>query len=336
MRDADAVKQGDGKAIVMCERKGVSLLLISVVAFTAMVAEPTPARADVGTIVPSYFFPGTGGPGGSGDGWAAMDAAAGQVHLTAILNPNSGPSSDPNVIAAYTAATTNLEAAGGKVVAYVFTNDGNTPLATVEGQISTYITQYGKLINGFFLDAMFLTPSTLSYYQTINSFIKGLSPSYTVIGNPGQPFLNGVTPQQYLSTADVFNIFEGPNTDPNPSNPQFANYPYGVNWFQSYPSNRFSNTIFDVPANAGDPLHSSAMLADLAKAYKLNAGDIYITNGMLPNPYSQLPSYWDQEVAAISSLPEPSSLTMVLVTGSLFGMARFARRCVTRRSRASR
>ncbi len=38
---------------------------------------------------------------------------------------------------------TNLENAGGKVVAYVYTDNGNIPLATVEGQISTYISQYG-------------------------------------------------------------------------------------------------------------------------------------------------------------------------------------------------
>ncbi len=63
---------------------------------------------------------------------------------------------------------------------------------------------------------MFITPSTLSYYQSLNAYIKGLTPSYTIIGNPGQPFLNGVAPQEYLSTADVFNIFEGPNTAPSP------------------------------------------------------------------------------------------------------------------------
>ena len=81
------------------------------------------------------------------------------------------------------------------------------------------------MIKGFYLDGMFLanttinnTPvDTLPYYQSLYGYIKGLSASYTVIGNPGQPFLNGVTPQQYLSTADVFDIFEGPNTAPSPA-----------------------------------------------------------------------------------------------------------------------
>ena len=90
-----------------------------------------------------------------------------------------------------------------------------------------------------------------------------------------------------------------------------------MNWFQSYSSNRFANTIFDVPA--------SAMLGDLIKAHQLNAGNVYITDQPLPNPYAQLPSYWDQEVAAIASVPEPSSFTVVAVCG-LMSLAGYARR----------
>ena len=43
----------------------------------------------VGIIVPSYFYPGTGGPGGSGDGWASMAQAAATVPITAILKSPS-------------------------------------------------------------------------------------------------------------------------------------------------------------------------------------------------------------------------------------------------------
>ena len=286
------------------------LLLLSA-ALAAMVAAPAPARAgQTGVIVPSYFYPGTGGPGGVGDGWAAMTAAAGKVPITAVLNPASGPGSSEDPI--YANAMTSLENAGGKVVAYVFTNNGNAPLATVEGQINTYITQYGSLIKGFFLDGMFLLPGTLSYYQSIDSYIKSLSPSYTVIGNPGQPFLNGLLPTDYLTAADIVNIFEGPNKAPAPGAAGFDAYPYGLNWFLGYPSDRFSNIVFDVPG--------SDLLADLNKAVGLNAGHVYITDGTLPNPYSQLPSYWDQEVAAIhglNSIPEPGSLALMAAGAAL-------------------
>jgi PEP-CTERM motif len=101
-----------------------------------------------------------------------------------------------------------------------------------------------------------------------------------------------------------------------------------LNWFQSYPRDRFANVIYDVPT-------ASDMLADLKKAVQLNAGYVYITDQTLPNPYSQLPSYWDQEVAAVASIPEPGSLVM-LATGSVLTLAGFARRRGTGRARGAR
>jgi hypothetical protein len=301
-----------------CNRHINSAVICIALVFAGVLNSASACRAsDVGVIVPAYFYPGTGGPGGVGDGWADITAAASQVPVTAVFNPDSGPlpgPADPN----YVNAMTNLENASGKVVAYVFTDDGSTPLATVESQISTYITQYGSLINGLYLDGMSVTPSTLSYYQSIDSYIKGLNSSYTVVGNPGQPFLNGVTPTDYLSTGDIVDIFEGPNTAPS-GDPGFNNYPYGLNWFESYPSNRFDNTIYDVPT-------ASDMEADLSQAAQLNAGYVYITDLNTPNPYAQLPSYWDQEVAAIVSLPEPGVMVVLpVVACGLIGARRAGR-----------
>jgi tRNA A37 threonylcarbamoyladenosine synthetase subunit TsaC/SUA5/YrdC len=104
-----------------------------------------------------------------------------------------------------------------------------------------------------------------------------------------------------LSTADIFNIFEGPNTGAS----GFNNYPFGQTWYQSYPSNRFSNIVYDVP--------SSSLASDITRAAQLNAGSAYITDQTTPNPYAQLPSYWDQEVSAIVDLPEPGALASLLV-----------------------
>jgi Spherulation-specific family 4/Domain of unknown function (DUF4214) len=261
------------------------------------VTASTQKESSLGIIVPSYFAPGTGGPGGVGDGWAAMAAAAAKVPITAIFNPNSGPLPGPPS-PAYAASFTQLEAAGGKVVAYVYTDkgnaDGTAPLSAVEGEMSTYISQYGTLINGFLLDGTLITPSTLSYYVTLHSFIKGLSQSYTVLANPGQPYLNGVSPQNYLSTADVFNLFEGTSAG-------YSTYPFSQTWYESDPSDRFWNTIYNVAANTGDPTQSSAMLAALSAAVSLDAGSIFITNLTGSNPYDALPSYWNQEVAAVAA-----------------------------------
>jgi hypothetical protein len=270
-----------------------------------MAAAPTAAHAGgVGVLVPAYFYPGTGGPGGVGDGWAAMAAAAAEIPVTAIFNPNSGPgpSPDPN----YVNAMTNLENAGGKAVAYIDTDYGNLPLATVEAEVTTYLSQYGSLINGFFLDRMSTSPSEVSYYNALYTFIKDQNASDQVIGNPGT-----ATNQAYLTTptADTFVTFENDASLYAGATPP--------SWVYNYPATTFANVIYDQPSVAG-------MTADLALAAQRNVGSVYVTDESLNPPtgylYDRLPSYWDQEVAAIATLPEPGSLTM-LAAGALLSLA---------------
>ena len=241
-----------------------------------------PALGTVGVIVPAYFNPAT-----DPQDWAAMTAAAAEMPLTAILNPNSGPGDSQDL--GYVTAINALQAAGGKVVGYVDTAGGTVSLATAEAEISTYVSYYN--INGVFLDNMVVNPTTLSYYQKLQSYIKGLNSTYTVIGNVGNPVnLSGLTPTDYLSVADVLNIYEG--TSPGSSTPV-------QNWIQSYPSNRFSSVIYGAP--------SSSLAADIIGAEQLNSGSLFVTDQTLPNPYGQLPSYWNQEVSDISSVSEPSA-----------------------------
>ena len=271
---------------------------------------PAPAHT-IGAIVPAYFYPGTGGPDAAGDGWAAMVAAAAQVPLTAIFNPDKGPlpgPADPN----YANAMTNLDNAGGKVVGYVYTDYGNRPLATVEGEVSTYIAQYGSLIDGFFLDGASNSPSEIWYYDALYLYIKGLGPSNLVIINPGlQP------DQAYLSTptADIFTTYENQNSSYAGATPP--------SWVQDYPSGVFSNIIYDAP--------ESSVLANIELAAQRNVGSIYMTDRTMPNPFDQLPSYWNQEVAAIAAwnaapVPEPGTLSLLGIAGSLAFVAFVAKK----------
>ncbi len=224
-------------------------------------------------------------------------------------------------------AIANLNATPyGQAFGYISTSfdDGTRTLADVEKDIQGYLTLYGNHFAGFFIDQMNILPGTLSYYQSIYNYIKSLDPSYTVIGNPGSPFLNGLTPSQFMSTANIMNVFEGPNTAPSPGAPGFDAYPYGLNWFQSFSSSQIANVVYDVPA--------SAMQADLNKAIQLNAGTVYFTDGTGGNAYSALPSYWDQEVAAIksASVPEPGTFVLLasgcLLASVAVGLRRRAQR----------
>jgi hypothetical protein len=277
------------------------------VTILAMAVAPAAAQAGaLGVIVPSYFYPGTGGPGGVGDGWAAMTAAASQIPVTAILNPNSGPG--PSADSNFVTALTNLEGAGGKAIAYIYTDYGNAPLATVESQVNTYISQYGPLINGFFLDGMSNLPAQLPYYDTLYAYIKGLSSSYEVVGNPGT-----ATDQSYLApgtkAADVFLTYE--NDDQ--AHPYISSPP--PSWVYGYPAGDFASSIYDQPTVA-------EMQADVNAAISFNVGSVFVTDQTLNPPtgylYDQLPSYWDQEVAAIKAAdaaPEPATLLIWSAAG---------------------
>jgi len=308
---------------VMRKPKGASryVLVFILIALAGIVGSPAPVEAgSMGALVPAYFYPGTGGPGGAGDGWAAMAAAAGTIPVTAIFNPDSGPlpgPPDPN----YVNAMTNLENAGGKVVAYVFTNFGTVPLATVEGEISTYLTQYGRLLNGFFIDAMTNdnSSSDLAYYHTLYTYIKGLSSSDQVVGNPGTS-----TVPAYLApstqAADTLVTYENRAALYQGTPP--------ASWVTDYSANHFANVLYDEPT-------SQAMMADVALAAQRNVGYVYVTDQTLPNPYAQLPSYWDQEVAAIAAavVPEPRSVTIMALGCMLVPPGIAVRRWVRRRGR---
>jgi hypothetical protein len=287
------------------------VVLALVVAATGILGSPALARAgNMGALVPAYFYPGTGGPGGVGDGWAALAAAAAEIPITAVFNPNSGPLPGPPDLN-YVNAMTNLENAGGHVIAYIFTDFGNVPESTVLSEVSTYVGQYGSLINGFFLDAMSTDLAKVSYYTALFSDIKSLNPSYQVVGNPGTN-----TIPDYLQAADTLVTHENDN----------AVVPYLTyqppSWVFGFPRSRFANIVYNQPNATG----ADSMVTDVNLAYfRNNIGSIYVTDQTLPNPYSQLPSYWNQEVAAIASVPEPGAFGL-LVSGCLLSTLAVAAR----------
>ena len=225
-------------------------------------------------LVPAYFYPTAGGD------WGRLEAAAKQVTLTAILNPASGPGqlADPN----YVKATTNLRAAGGSIVAYISTSYGERSLADVKAEIARY-TRFYK-VEGFFIDEMNNNLSDVELLRGDLLHIKSLDPRYRVIGNPGTG-----TPEAYLTTptADTLVTLEGPEASYANARPS----PYA----DRYRPGRFANIVHGVPTPA-------AMLRDLALAAGRNIGVVYLTDNAHPgNPYSRLPTYFEQEVAAVKA-----------------------------------
>jgi hypothetical protein len=243
-------------------------------------------------LVPAYFYP-SNDPNLSF--WDEMTAAASQgVGITAIMNPNSGPSTAEN--SDYTNAVSAFRAAGGKVIGYVPTGYGARDASLVLADVSAYKSFYQ--IDGIFLDEMHNIASELTYYESLRTGISGIDVNYKVFGNAGTNTL-----EDYMHTADVLVTFEN-QTGYTAYTPD--------SWTGNYTANRFAHLLYNV-GTAAD------MQAAITLAASRNVGYIYVTNDNGANPWDTLPSYWNAEVTAVSAVPEPQTYGMMLLGLGLIG-----------------
>ena len=193
-----------------------------------------------------------------------------------ILIPASGPGSAPN--AEFREAVQQAKANGSRVIGYVGTNYGQRPLWQSELFIRQYREWYG--VRGIFLDQSPTSGTAqLGYYRSLAHYIHRLSPGAPIWLNPG------VYPNRaYMSVASVIMTFEGP----------FQHY-LGLKvpkWARHYPSDRFAHTVYATTRH------------DLDQAVRLsvhrNAGNLFVTDDVAPNPYSALPAYWNNEAPTVA------------------------------------
>jgi len=245
----------------------------------------------ISILLPAYFYP-SSDPNQSF--WDEMTAAAGQVDITAIMNPDSGPGLSVN--SDYTTAVDAFRAAGGKVVGYAHTSYGARSQAEVLSEVASYANFYN--IDGIFLDEMSNKSVDLAYYHSLYSSIKLTNPRYRIFGNPGTNTL-----ESYLTVADVLVTFEN-QTGYDTYTPDA--------WTNNYTADHFAHLLYNVK-------DETAMLANVALAADRNVGYLYITNDTLPNPWDTLPHYWNAEVPAVSAVPEPNSDLLILAGLGLIG-----------------
>ena len=261
-------------------------VLISACAAVAAVAAPTPvpARAAWGTgnqhqLVPAYFYP---------DGWNtqnnwqrmcdAMNRTRGAS--TAVMNPNSGPGAAAS--SDYARAIAGCHARGQHVIGYVHASYGSRALATVRSEIDAYYAFYPG-IDGIFLDDMSNDSATRTYYRSLYRYIRGKPRPHEVVGNPGA----AATSAWQLATpvADAVVVFEGTaavyaNWSPPP-------------WVRSQVASRISTFVYATP-------DETTMRRVCSSSKAKNAGYMYVTGDVLPNPWDTLPSgkYWPNSVAS--------------------------------------
>jgi hypothetical protein len=244
----------------------------------ALLSLGTLVAAPLGIMVPAYFYPGAL--------WNKLNVAAGRVPLTAIMNPNSGPRAGYAAdFVNYNQAILALQAAGGKVIGYVYTGYGNRPIAEVKADIDFYQDHFTR-IDGFFLDEMTQTPNAaqLTYYRELYTYIGGKSSLYRVTGNPGSYY--GEIYLQQPHAVDTLVTYEQPTGYSGAAPPS---------WVFHHLARNFSHIPYNVAA--------SATMEDYVRLAKSrNTGLVYVTDDVLNNPWDTLPTYWEREVQLVKEL----------------------------------
>lgn len=220
-----------------------------------------------GISIPSYFFPGAL--------WNQAIASAPRVSLM-IMNPNSGPGASKN--SAYVTAVRNAQASGIRVIGYVSTRYGQRSAATVKREIDTYKNWYS--VDGIFVDEVSSSTTSINYYKDIANYIRAKNGTLVML-NPGT-----VPAEAYVRLADIVVVFEGTY-----SSYQSWQVP---SWLFNYPSSKFSHLVYATS-------NSTLMTNAIRLAVERNAGNVYVTNDVLLNPWDTLPTYWNEELNAIEA-----------------------------------
>ncbi len=220
-----------------------------------------------GIAIPAYFYPGTL--------WSKATASAPRTSII-IMNPDSGPSmiKDAN----YASAVASAQAAGIKVLGYVYTNYGKRPALDVRNDIYLYKSWYG--VDGIFLDETSSDAALLSYYKSIATYIRAGKGGFVML-NPGVEPAEG-----YVKLADTTIVFED----------SYADYVQWAPpaWMYKYPAAKLTHLVY----NAVDTVQMTNAI-NLSRSR--NAGMIYITNDVFDNPWDTLPTYWTSELSAMTA-----------------------------------
>lgn len=235
-------------------------------------------KRELKLLVPAYFYP-------AGDGlreWDRLIAAASDAKLIAVANPASGPGEafDTN----YKRVIRRGVRAGVEIIGYVATAYGDRPAAEVKADIDRWLKFY-PAISGFFFDALAGDAGQVAHYADLYAYVKERLPDGLVVANRGAS-----CDRDYFErpAADVICIFE----------------------------NRQGFDVFrrpaDLPASAAGRLavllYNVTGATEMRKHLTRAAGEritySYLTDDVEKNPWDRLPTFWEEEVAAIRKLNE--------------------------------
>ena len=238
-----------------------ALVLVTVVSSRGADRRP-PCR---GTLIPAYITPA-----------AITDLVDGSQHRRLIIiNPASGPGAAAHP--AYREAVAAARASGALVVGYVPTAYGARDPAAVQADIGRYREWYG--VDGVFLDEAAHDEAQLPYYRALSLHARAAGAALVVL-NPGT-----VPRAGYFDLADVVVTYEGPASgyaDASTRTPD---------WVREQPPDRIAHLVYA----------ASREQALAVAENPLAPGWLYVTSGVLPNPWQTVPDYLDEVEAVLRS-----------------------------------
>jgi len=215
-------------------------------------------------LVPLYMDPDSN--------WDRVAAVASRIPVTVIVNPNNGPGTSPS--ADYMEGIKKLHDAGVTVLGYVYTKYGACCADKIQAEIDLY-KSFG--IDGIFFDEVSNQPKDLEYYRVLGDYVRS-SLGGSVFLNPGTN-----TDEGYINSpiGDTTSIFDD----------RWTNWPgYEPNdYVDLYDNDRFASFVYAAP-------NASAMRSSIDLALSRGIGYFYVTDQEPPNPWSELPAFWDEEV----------------------------------------
>ncbi|KAM0756400.1 hypothetical protein T439DRAFT_376599 [Meredithblackwellia eburnea MCA 4105] len=270
--------------------------LLRLAASLSVVAFPLATHATTAILFPLYFDP------DPATCWPELQAAAKanpSVPFVLIINPNSGPTTDPTDAQLQCIPTIRAAMPTAKIVGYVSTDYGNRGPAQVRKDITTYRTYSGfqegdaKIpIDGIFLDETSSSTSRSIWflYQGYSQFIKRSFSNAYIVMNPG----TAVSPRLY-SLANLLVTFESPYSAWNPSL---------INTASNTPLSKQAIMIHTFPSQEPDAVNDmDAILAQFAPSL----GAIYITNRIDPDVdvYGDFGTDWNEFVGEVAKYETP-------------------------------
>jgi hypothetical protein len=231
----------------------------------------TSGSGATGVYVPLYMYPG-------GTGWTywqkVIDTknAHSSVPFTVAVNPNNGAGWSES--SAFDNGINKLQAANIRVLGYISVDYADRGLDSVKAEIDRYVNWYD--VDGIMVDEFSNQASDLWYFQSLYSYAK--SKGLFVKANPGTDI-----PESYVGTADNFSISEG----------------YGYfdlsrlkGWHTEYSKSKWSFTR-----------HTTSWLdTQFVKDAAPYVGMMYITDGVSPDRYSDLPYYFGTMVTTLDNM----------------------------------